>query len=364
MGSSLYNCFKEDKNVFIKQKFSHIYPDQIISVNVNTKLETEDKFIHIPKMKTIDKTIESCESKHSINETQFEAVQAALNSLFSIKNKIFSKQKTILFTSSIIQETNIERGSVDNASISTISSPNVVVQKKPKRYLTADFNSNSLQPANYQITEGFILLEIQEGLFIHPEELKRKNMCKPFVNIKIAPIKEGEFDVGKDIYYNTNEADSAINPQWNELFENHFLEMRDLREWQITFILNYRKKKTQKLIRIGEEQTFLMNSLLDQKVHERQIEFKEFHTKGIIAKLVVRFQFIYNFEELNKKLHNEIDNRIGRLQRYRHNYYKNNNYLIMNTTPDKISKQAISPSLRQSNDSVIFESYETKYYIT
>jgi len=182
-----------------------------------------------------------------------------------------------------------------------------------------------------------IIAEVQKANFMHPQELRKSNLSLPFVTIELRSSKP--FESETRFSYSTTCHLDTLSPRWEECFEHIFPEEEAPKGWFVDFSLHYQYEGKKKTLRIGEPQSFAFESLFDQKVHTKTIEFKNKITRGTLAKVVVRFQLIHDVSDLQNRLIYEIDNRILKLQRLR----------------ECLVKQAKRASVNDLNDSLLVE---------
>jgi len=272
--------------------------------------QNSHRFLHIPEKQRIDETIELLESKSDINEKLLNHLQATLTNLRRIRSNIVEATQSL----SPKKNSRVTDSELNSDTNSTIDSPGM-----SKTYSSGKFMPlTSIQTKIYKddIRNGMLLVEIQKGLFLHPEVIQTNGLRHPFINMIINQNNSSvKVNDGEDKDFSTFICKDPIKPIWDQIFEHDFHEVL-VKSWNINISLNYHQiSQPERFVTIGEPQTFSMSALLDQKVHIKQLEFKDNITKGILAKVIVRFQFIHDLKEVYKKLLYEVDSRILRLKR-------------------------------------------------
>jgi len=360
MGNIFCNCFSTSN----QQRMSMIFPDQHIFSKVEAHHENDEKFYHLPEKQKVDKTLDFLDSNRILNDKDYDILVYTLTHLLHIRNK-FIINKLIM---SPFSDTTSNHSDISPVkSETTIDSP--LPKSKIRIHNITTFTMASSHIEGKEIQEALIIMEVQEGLFMHPDVLKKNKLSRPFVSLQLCP-RTKDNNPESQVNYATSDSEDILVPSWNELFEHVFIECGKLAEWQIAVSLHYHKGRSDETVQIGNHHTFPLNLLLDQNVYAKQINFKDSIAKGVLAKVLVRFQLVYDLQVLKRKLLYELDSRILRFQRLQEGFLKKNKRKLIPTTLTEIYLKSHESSFIKSggvlsdNYSVFSDSSDQQYYIT
>jgi hypothetical protein len=317
MGNVLGNCCHYNK----PNRVSHIYPDQFVSFRLEPTNKNGHRFLHIPDKHKIDETLELLDLQAIMDEKLFDILQETLGRLMTIKSNILDTTQNL--SPKKMSRHTLFDSDIGSDTISTLDSPEAT--KRHLRERLAPMTSSlttTLYPEDFQ--DGTLIVDIQKGTFLHPDELRTENLHSPFIKIDVCDQEEKEAIWS----YSTLPSKDAVFPDWEEVAEHEFHDVMQLGDWVVQISLNYNQGG--KIVSIGDSHSFSISGLIDQKVHTKQLDFKDSITKGIIAKVVVRFQFVHDLNDLHKKLIYEVDSRILRLKRLKTAYLKHQNLFNQN----------------------------------
>jgi len=174
-----------------------------------------------------------------------------------------------------------------------------------------------------EIKNGNLAIEIQKAQFLSAKHLRKNKLTAPYVVVKMYLNKTNRVN-SKTLHsleerakYETLKNESAQYPEWTEVFDHAFIDEEKISYHMIGISLYYLNDKDDTVWQVGEEQVFNVGTLMDQKVQEKEIDFKDTVNKGVFAKLRVRFQFIYDLDSVKERLIREVRARIERLYRIR-----------------------------------------------
>jgi len=282
----------------------------------------DDKFYFIKNEVNIDKQIEHFDEVFIMSEEEAEKLDGVLNELRGLRKK-FSKVKSLIPSKNIFElsvENPSEKNESQNQDALNIESPKVFIPEK----MTVSSPQHKLLRG---IRHGKLLVEIQNAHFLHPKIINKHNLKNPYIvlNIYLDEKKrtfrgtENSSGLVKVATFTTSKSRNLLKPEWNEFFQHDFeLDDKPICDYKIGMSFFYEcDDSKEKTYQVRDEQLFSITSLFDQKMQTKRIDFKDNFLKGVIAKMNVRFQFIYDLEGLKDKIQAEIKTKMQKLYNIR-----------------------------------------------
>jgi len=306
---------------------SHIIPGDYFEKRLQPSEKNDDKFFYIQNEENIDLTISRLDEVPFMYESNAVLLEQTLAELKKMKMKFESttfhesvqgyfgqhvdeaEEKLEVSQSKILREENSEN-----------THKKTILRKKSNSFVDS---KNTITSRKKDIKNGHLTIEIQKAKFLHSKLIKKQKLTAPYVVSKLYLNKSGRINAQtlyslQEISCNeTLKNESSITPEWAEVFEHNFENEENLLYYVIGISLYYLNEKNDEKLKIGDEQYFSVGSLIDQKVQEKEIDFKQQTSKGTIAKLRVRFQFIYELDVVKERLLREVRARIEKLTRIR-----------------------------------------------
>jgi len=326
MGCLISACSKNQDEAFPYSKSYLIIPTEMrdgqsrsVYFEVN-----DDKFYFIKNEVNIDKAIEHFDEVFIMSEEEAEKLDGVLNDLRFLRKK-FSKAKTVspsknMFELSIENLPEKEEArkncslTIDISESQKLEIPEKMTVSSPQHKLLRG------------IRHGKILVEIQNAHFLHPKIIKKHQLKNPYLILNIYLDEKRKFQRGaenngpvKVASFTTSKSHNSTKPEWDEFFQHDFeLEDRPICDYKIGMSFFYESEDPKNPIyQVRDEQMFSVTSLFDQKMQTKRIDFKDNFLKGVIAKLNVRLQFIYDMEGLKEKIQAEIKTKMQKLYNIR-----------------------------------------------
>ena len=282
------NCFENisnnenlnDKN----DKLSPLYPNaEDLSVIKNLH-DNDEFFFYLPELHDIDLQINNLDS--SFIETQINIREKLLMKLGELQNKI--------------QKWDSKFQNLENEH-----HPSSLEYLGPRSKISLKSSSNFL-----------LILEIQQGLLVHPDFFKKIYVTKTYAVIEL--YKEESLNKKNDIlkrWQTEDNYEDIYSPKWKKVYYYNFQDKTDFNIANINIKYCYdlcNNSLTQQ--QIGEVQTFKTTSFQDQEIYHKEVIFKDPIAKGILAKMIVRFQVIHDIDALKKKKLSELENRKDKVE--------------------------------------------------
>jgi len=287
MGKLLSKCWKSRKRNDSYQIMEDIYPFPYKDT-VSTPLAKNDaKFYFIKNEKQIDTNINYLHEKFQLSEEDLAILDRTLTELKALKQKYTAKPPLDILDRIVFpSEQNLDEAG-------------------------STFTVSSQKPAA-------LLIEVQDANFLRNELLDKHKLKNPYVVVKIylsSSKKSYSLDLSSipltEVQaFQTLKEINGTKPQWHNLFEYQIEDSDKLSMYSFSLALYYTSGEEESEIQIGDEQIFNMNPLTDQRLQTKSIEFKDRIEKGFLAKLRVRFQLVYDLEDLKAKLSRDVRVRI------------------------------------------------------
>ena len=337
------NCFqwiknddKENNNI---NKLSILYPNAEELPEMKDLHKNDNLFFYLPELPNIDLQINNLDSI-VVNEDHIE-----------MGNKIFSRLTQL-------------QGEVKNwnSQIERLGT-----ELETEHLLTKSMPISEFIPQLSSSSSVLLILEIQQGLLVHHDFYKKISVSKTYAIIEL--FKEDLINKRRIILkrWQTEESEQDIySPKWKQVLLYTFKDKIDFDISHINITYQYDMWKnsfTQQ--QIGEVQTFKTSSFRDQEIYQKEILFKDPIAKGILAKMIVRFQVIHDIDTLKNKKNNELENRKDKVDIFRKQNYSLDpkNILQSNAKKSRAGSQIQNNSIYlkgSNNSSLYFE--ENKFF--
>jgi len=291
MGKLFSKCWKSRKLNDSYQRMSDVFPFPFQETDTTPLDKNDTKFYFIKNEKQIDSNINYLHEKPLLSATDLGLLEQTLAELKQLKQRYTVRPSyDILDRMVIASEQNFDDG-----------------------------QQNEPTETNFPIKHGTLLIEIQDANFLHLGILNQQKFKNPYVvakiylnsnkksyvsNVEEVPLTEVQkFQSLKGI--------NSQKPQWHELFEYDIGDNDKISMYSFSFALYYLSDNEE--IQIGDEQIFNINPLLNQRVQTKTIELRDPIEKGVLAKLRVRLQLLYDIEEIRAKVSRDVRVRIENL---------------------------------------------------
>jgi len=316
-------------NSELRQTIISVVPGQFGQKRLSPSDKNNDKFFYIQNEENIDLEITRLDEIPFMYESNIKLLEQILLDLRKMVKRFEPSGTHESANGQIglsILDSVIEQSDAIEENPSTGQSPiNKQEERRPQlfRKKSNTFANAATGTKKQDIKNGNLTIEIQKGQFLSTKLMKKNKLTAPYVKIRMYLNKSNRVN-SKTLYsleeiaqYETLKTESAQHPEWAETFEHQFIDEGKISYHMIGISLHYLNDKDDSTWQVGEEEVFSVGSLMDQKVQEKEIDFKDTVNKGIYAKLRVRFQFIYDLDLVKERLLREVRARIERLYRIR-----------------------------------------------
>ena len=335
MGNVLQACTREDDRPH-SRKITHVPIFQIPETMRVITEATYDNFYYIPKEDQIDRAIDYLDEIPNLTEKDNTLLSELLGELWDLRTRygpcMVTKNgldNTIDFGNASIhvdrtQDVVIPKSRNNIANLKAWTNSRAKIAKVPTIH-TSILDKDFAKVVSPKQNKPSVMIEIQSAKFLHAEMIKKYTLENPYVLIKvytrgtssryvhIPKEKEELFRVMTSINLEIK------NPIWDEYFE-HQLDMDEETKdkkfglYYVGVSLYYTRADLKEEWQVGEEQMFSLTSLMDQKLREKVIDYKDPVMKGVLARLKIKLQLIHDVVEAKEKIVREIDTRMEKLE--------------------------------------------------
>ena len=231
-------------------------------------------------------------------------------------------------------------------------------ETRPRKKSSSVVTSTKSASSNIKnIRSGVLSIDIQKGKFLHDKLINKHKLVAPYVVVKLYFNRNSRLDYHITSFeeitkFQTLKNDMPSNPQWDELFEHSFVDQDKIAFYVIGISLFYLSDKDESEWQIGGEEYFSLGSLLDQKVQNKEIEYKDPILKGILAEIRVRFQFIYDLDSVKERLLREVNARLERLYKIKAKTgteFKDRSTIVRHSSKFSMANSMMSTSSNHDN---------------